>query len=183
MSKNAIRKRILKCRDALSPAAVLSWSAEVTARFLSADAYADATTLALYCAIRSEVRTAEIFTAAQQAGKRLLYPRTVGSSLEFVVVENLQMLVAGRFGIHEPLSGAILPLEEIDLMVLPGVAFDQKGIRLGYGLGCYDRVLAPPTRPTLVGLAYDFQIVPSLPQEEHDIPVDFVVTEGKILSI
>lgn len=183
MSKNAIRKRILSRRDALSPAAIASLSEEVADRLLATDSYAAATTLALYCAIRSEVATAKIFAAALQAGKLVLYPRTVGETLEFVAVESLEALDASRFGIFEPLFGTPVPLAQINLIVLPGVAFDEKGIRLGYGLGCYDRVLAAPTRPTLVGLAYDFQVVPTLPREEHDIPVNFIVTERKILSI
>ena len=158
-------------------------SQEVAAQFLASLPYAAASTLALYCSIRSEVATAGIFVAALQAGKRILYPRTVGTTLEFVAVESLETLEASRFGICEPLSGEAFPLAAIDLLVLPGVAFDEKGIRLGYGLGCYDRALAEVERPTLVGLAYDFQVVATLPREEHDIPVDFVVTERKILSM
>lgn len=183
MSKHSIRKRILSRRDALSLANIASLSEEIAARFLATDSFAAASTLALYSAIRSEVTTAKIFTAAIGAGKRVLYPRTVGETLEFVGVESLDALVSSRFGVYEPLSGASTPLAEIDLIVLPGVAFDQNGIRLGYGLGCYDRVLAESVPPTLVGLAYDFQIVPSLPREEHDIPVHIVVTERDLLFI
>jgi 5-formyltetrahydrofolate cyclo-ligase len=183
MSKNAIRKRILSRRDALSTLAISSLSQEVAGQFLASAAYAAASTLALYCSIRSEVATSDIFAAAQLAGKRVLYPRTVGTTLEFIAVETLEMLEASRFGICEPRSGAAVPLAKIDLLVLPGVAFDEKGIRLGYGLGCYDRALAVIGRPTLVGLAYDFQVVASLPREEHDIPVDIIVTEKKILSM
>jgi len=183
MSKNAIRKRILNQRDALSALEIASLSQEVAGQFLSSAAYAAASTLALYCSIRSEVATSAIFAAALQAGKRVLFPRTVGSTLEFVTVETLEALVASRFGICEPRSGEAVPLVKIDLVVLPGVAFDEKGIRLGYGLGCYDRALAEVERPTLVGLAYDFQVVASLPREKHDIPVDFVVTERKTLSM
>jgi 5-formyltetrahydrofolate cyclo-ligase len=183
MSKNVIRKRILSRRDALSAPEIASLSQEVVAQFLSSPAYAAASTLALYCSIRSEVATSGIFAAAFQAGKRILYPRTVGTTLEFIAVETLAALEASRFGICEPRSGEVCPLAKIDLLVLPGVAFDAKGIRLGYGLGCYDRALAAVGRPTLVGLAYDFQVVASLPKEEHDIPVDFVVTERKILSM
>lgn len=183
MSKNAIRKRILSRRDALSTPEIASLSQEVAAQFLASSAYAAATTLVLYCSIRSEVATAGIFTAALQAGKRVLYPRTVGTTLEFVAVETLETLEVSRFGICEPRSGEAVSLAKIDLIVLPGVAFDEKGIRLGYGLGCYDRALAAVERPTLVGLAYDFQVVAALPREEHDIPVDFVVTERTILSM
>lgn len=183
MSKNAIRKRILSRRDALSAAEITSLSQEVAAQFLSSLPYAAASTLALYCSIRSEVATSGIFAAALRAGKRVLYPRTVGTTLEFVAVETLEALEESRFGICEPRSGEAFPLAAIDLIVLPGVAFDEKGIRLGYGLGCYDRALAEVGQPTLVGLAYDFQIVALLPREEHDIPVDFVVTERKILSM
>ncbi len=74
-------------------------------------------------------------------------------------------------------------MAKIDLIVLPGVAFDDNGIRLGYGLGCYDRALSEGGRSVLVGLAYDFQVVAALPQEEHDVPVDFIVTERRILSM
>lgn len=182
MSKNAIRKRILSQRDALSPLEIASLSQQIAAEFLSSAVYAAASTLALYCSIRSEVVTSGIFAAAVEAGKCVLYPRTVGTTLEFVAVETLESLVASRFGICEPTSGEKLPLSKIDLLVLPGVAFDKQGIRLGYGLGCYDRALAAEGRPTLVGLAYDFQVVASLPREKHDIPVDIVVTERKILS-
>ena len=183
MSKNAIRKRILSRRDALSPLEIASLSQEVATQFLASAAYVAASTLALYCSIRSEVATSGIFAAAVQAGKRVLYPRTVGTTLEFVSVESLEALVASRFGICEPQSGEAFPLTAIDLLVLPGVAFDAKGIRLGYGLGCYDRALAEAGRPILAGLAYDFQVVAALPREEHDIPVDFVVTERTILSM
>lgn len=167
----------------LSALEIASLSHEVAGQFLSSAAYAAASTLVLYSSIRSEVATSGIYAAAVGAGKRVLYPRTVGTTLEFVVVESLGALEARRFGICEPRSGEIYPLAKIDLLVLPGVAFDEKGIRLGYGLGCYDRALATVERPTLVGLAYDFQVIASLPSEEHDIPVDFVVTERKILSM
>ena len=183
MSKNAIRKRLLSRRDALSAPEIASLSQEVAAQFLASAAYAAASTLALYCSIRSEVATSGIFTAAVQAGKRVLYPRTVDTTLEFIAVETLAALKASRFGICEPRSGVAVPLAKIDLIVLPGVAFDEKGVRLGYGLGCYDRALAVIGRPTLVGLAYDFQVLAALPREEHDIPVDMVVTERKILSM
>ncbi|MDZ4186359.1 MAG: 5-formyltetrahydrofolate cyclo-ligase [Desulfuromonadales bacterium] len=183
MSKNAIRKRILSRRDTLSPLQVASLSREVAGQFLTCGPYVAASTLVLYASIRSEVATLGIFAAAIEAGKRVLYPRTVGTTLEFVAIESLEALEAGRFGICEPGSGESIPLAEIDLIVLPGVAFDEQGIRLGYGFGCYDRALAAVERPTLVGLAYDFQIVPSLPRETHDVPVDFLVTERRILSM
>jgi 5-formyltetrahydrofolate cyclo-ligase len=183
LSKNAIRKRILARRDALTPTEVVSLSQEVAGHFLTSVTYAAASTLVLYSSIRSEVATFEIFAAAAEVGKRVLYPRTVGTTLEFVAIESLEALAASRFGICEPRSGEAIPLAEIDLLVLPGVAFDEQGIRLGYGLGCYDRALAAVERPTLVGLAYDFQLVPSLPREPHDVPVDFVVTETRILSM
>lgn len=183
MSKDAIRKRILNCRDALSPLEIASLSEAVAAQFLASPAYSAAATVALYSSIRSEVVTSGIFAAACKSGRQLVYPRTVASVLEFVEVQSLDVLEETRFGILEPLRGEALPLSAIDLIVLPGVAFDVNGIRLGYGLGCYDRALAVKERPTLVGLAYDFQVMPSLPQEEHDIPVDLVVTERRILSM
>lgn len=183
MSKSAIRQRILSRRDALPEAEISRLSREIAMRFLAMRAYIEASTVALYSDIRSEVMTTDLFAAAIQAGKRVLYPRTIGSALEFVAVEDLETLVASRFGVREPSAGEVIPLSQIDLIVLPGVAFDAVGIRLGYGLGCYDRALAERGRSILAGLAFDFQVVPSLPREEHDIPVDIVVTEREILSM
>lgn len=183
MSKHTIRKRVLNQRDELSLNEIASFSEQIGARFLATTAFSAAMTLVLYSAIRSEVATVGIFAAALQAGKRVLYPRTVGETLEFVAVTDLDSLVAGRFGICEPLCGPVVPLAQIDLIVLPGVAFDQSGIRLGYGLGCYDRTLTEQSMPTLVGLAYDFQVISSLPRERHDVPVDFIVTERRVLTI
>lgn len=183
MSKSKIRQEILLRRDALSPLEVEFLSAAVVTQFLASTVYSAASTLALYSSHRSEVATSGIFAAAVQDGKRILYPRTVGAVLEFIAVESQDALKEGRFGIREPEQGEAFPLSEIDLIVLPGVAFDLDGLRLGYGLGCYDRALAAGGGATLVGLAYDFQIVPSLPREDHDVPVNFVVSERGILSM
>lgn len=114
-------------------------------------------------------------------------PYCVGPDLHIFRLESMADLVPGAFGILEPTeelrnnanrNGSI---SDIDAVIVPGVAFDQQGGRLGYGKGFYDRLLqnARPTTP-LIGLAFDSQIVPSIPMEPHDIPMDFVVTESQI---
>lgn len=183
MPKSSIRRAMLTRRDAMLPAAVAALSETIAVRLAALDAFTSAATVALYRSARSEVATAEIFAVAQSAGKRVVYPRMHGDTLEFVAVEDPATMTAGRYGIFEPACGPVLPLSSVDLVVLPGVAFDRRGIRLGYGKGCYDRALAVAAWPTLVGLAYDFQLVETLPAEGHDIPVDIIVTEKETLHL
>lgn len=183
MPKNSIRRDLLRCRDTLTPANVALLSDLITARLTVHAAFVAAKTVALYRSVRTEVSTANLHEAARAAGKRVTYPRMLGDTLEFVIVDDPATMSAGRYGIFEPATGAVLPVKDMDLIVLPGVAFDRRGIRLGYGKGCYDRALADQDWPTLVGLAYDFQLVETLPAESYDIPVDIIVTEKETLHL
>ncbi len=113
-------------------------------------------------------------------GKRVVFPRVSGDLLEFVAVDPSTAFQPGTWGVAEPVAGTGVAVEEIDLMVLPGVAFDLRCFRLGWGKGYYDRVLANHSGVCL-GLAYDFQLLPELPVREGERPLDFVVSEERVL--
>jgi 5-formyltetrahydrofolate cyclo-ligase len=158
----------------------LSHAAQV--RLLETPEFAEAATLGLYSSVFNEVSTEELFHAARRLGKRVVYPRVCGELLEFVEVIRQSELKPGSFGILEPSGAEVVPTAALDLLLVPGVAFDQKGYRLGYGKGFYDRSLHKvDRRPGLVGLCFDFQLVAELPVETHDIGMDMLVTEARTL--
>ena len=183
MPKRSIRETLLQQRRHLSLDTCLAKSLQAQARLMTSKEFTAAAIIALYQPVFNEVFTEAIFHGSRQAGKVVVYPRVRGTALEFVRVDELAGLVPGRFGILEPVGTELVAVAAIDLMVVPGVAFDLGGHRLGYGKGFYDRALhAQPLRGVLVGLAFDFQIVPELPAEGHDIPMDLLVTEERIIQ-
>ncbi len=104
------------------------------------------------------------------------------AELEFVRVDSRADLAHGAFGVMEPSGRDLVAPAQLDLVVVPGVAFDRSGYRLGYGKGFYDRALHDTTAKTVhVGLSYEFQLVGALPAEKHDIGMDLIVTEEHIL--
>jgi len=151
---------------------------------LSLEEYAGAECIALYAAARNETDTTEILEAAFRAGKRVLYPAVCGEHMVFRQVEGLASLEQGCFGILEPCpTGVDHNADEADLIVVPGVAFDLSGHRIGYGKGFYDRFLQHPGRKAhLVGLCHDFQIIDgNIPAEEHDIRMETIASDRRVI--
>jgi len=182
MKKQKLRKQILAQRLALGSAAYQQKSRLAQDRLIAASCFRHADRLALYSPIRREVATELLFQAARSAGKQIYYPRVVGETLTFVEVLSCADLQPGAFGVAEPLGDTSASVAELDLIVVPGVAFSLDGFRLGYGRGFYDRELVqkPPSTVT-VGLCFDLQIVEQLPREEHDQQLDCLVTETKFI--
>lgn len=180
MPKRSIRDELLARRHHLAVDTCLSRSLAAQRRLLSTREFAAAAVVALYSPVRNEVFTEEIFTVARSSGKTVAYPRVRGLLLEFVEVTERQELVAGAFGILEPGGTQVVPLAALELIVVPGVAFDLAGHRLGYGKGYYDRYLHE-RKGQLVGLCFDFQLVEWLPAEAHDVRMNMVVTEEQTL--
>ena len=104
----------------------------------------------------------------------LAYPRCQGNRLLFFAVSRLSELRPGKFGIREPDSKQ--SVQHLDTIVLPGLAFTQTGVRMGHGAGFYDRFLKEaPVETVKIGVCFDFQVIPNIPREEHDINVDLLV--------
>lgn len=155
----------------------------VQKNFLESVVFKTARVLALYSPVHNEVVTAGIAAAALKAGKKICYPRVDGRLLQFGEVSSPEELQSGQYGIPEPVVAADNLNLAIDVVLVPGVAFDHQGHRLGYGHGFYDRFLMTVAADTLaVGLCYDFQICDKLPREPHDQRLDWLVTESSIIS-
>lgn len=146
--------------------------------------YAAARSVALYTAFRSEVPTTGLLRQALSVGKEVLLPAVVGHGLVFRRIRCETDLLPGRYGILEP-DGSC-PQQEpdsIDLFVIPGVAFDLSGHRVGYGRGYYDRALHRyESGGKLIGVCYDFQLVDVIAGEPHDVIMDRVITERRIVT-
>lgn len=183
MPKRAHRAAVLARRRELTPSQVVSLSLALQRRFLELPEYQSAGELALYAPIQGEVGTAEVAAAALAAGKKLLYPAVVGDDLKFCRVGALSELTPGRFGILEPCGPGCDPAGA-DLLVVPGVAFDMEGRRIGYGKGYYDRALHRlEGSGKLVAFCYDFQLLQEIVGEPHDVTMDLIVTESRVVRV
>ncbi len=135
-----------------------------------------ASCIALYHALPGEVQTAAFIDKWYQK-KRLLLPLVDGDDLRMFQYDGPESVQTGAFGILEPKAdGTEVKPEAIDLMIVPGVAFDRNHNRMGRGRGFYDRLLSSVTSPK-IGLCYEFQMVPEIPTEPFDIKMDYIVTE------
>ncbi|MGD9608889.1 MAG: 5-formyltetrahydrofolate cyclo-ligase [Desulfovibrionaceae bacterium] len=182
--KAALRATMLTRRQALSAEAVAAASAAVTARVLALPQWGSAREILAYLPVRGEVDTRELVTRAIREGRRLLAPRCRENAPGLVDLGCLTCLedaFPGRFGIPEPAADRCQPPEAFapDLILVPGVAFDPAGTRLGFGGGYYDRLLALPMAAgaTVVGLCHAFQFVDHLPAAAWDKPMHIVITE------
>ena len=182
MNKDEIRIQMKSARRGMSETQKKEKSLAVQRAILSLAEYAEAGCIMLYSPIGSEVETAWIAERALADGKRVLYPVTDEASGKMTAVEvtNNSEFVRGGFGISEPRGEKYTG--KIDLIIVPGVAFDREGTRLGFGKGCYDRFLAD-TNVIRVGVCYDLQLTDSLPTEKHDARMDMIVTENEIIRI
>jgi len=152
-------------------------------RLFKTPEFQSAKTVMLYCSFDGEVETHDMLKQAKKMGKDVAVPVTVRAEKKIIpsLVENIEEeLTEGPYGIQQPKkeSQKFVPHNRLDLVVVPGVAFDRRNNRLGRGEGYYDRFLKllPSTTPT-IGLAFDFQLVDTLPElEAHDMPVSLVLT-------
>jgi len=185
--KNEIRKSVLRARTALSPAEVTEKSALVIEKVLLMKEYLQAGTIMVYLDFRNEVQTGHLVQHSLSAGKRVTVPVTDVANHKLIpsLLQNYpDDLQPGTWGILEPKPDCLRSVNpaEIDLVFVPGVAFDLSGNRVGYGGGFYDRFLLQ-TRPHTfyIALAFELQIKPYVYPDEHDIPVHWIVTENRLI--
>lgn len=182
--KRALRAELIQVRARLSKDERSERSRLVAARAAAVPELMAARIVALYAPLNTEVDPGEIARQLVAAGARVAWPKVPASGrvLEFASCE-YTALVRGPLGALEPPPGARpVELHQLEAVLMPGVAFSVDGLRLGRGGGYYDATLkqVPPTA-LRVGLGFDVQIVPSLPREPHDVPLDLVVTEARTL--
>jgi 5-formyltetrahydrofolate cyclo-ligase len=185
VSKNALRRRTAAARDALSPQEIEAKSRAIMDRLFVLEAFDAARVVALFASFRSEVRTGPMIAAALEEGKWVCLPRvTRGKRLRFYLVTDLARdLEPGCWGIPEPpTSLSQADPARVEAVVVPGLAFDPRGYRAGYGGGCYDRALRELPRAARIGLAFDCQLVERVPEAAHDLPVQWIITESQTIE-
>ena len=184
-SKTALRVALLSQRNSLSKEKAGAWSRSLQARLLETSLYRSAKAIALYSPVQNEAATEELRDHSLRNGKTVVYPRLLSNhSLELVKIESATELVPGKSGIPEPIGDKVLSHGEVDLLlIVPGVAFDPKGNRLGRGQAWYDRVIRQwGSRATPVGLAYEFQIIDRVPVDSWDEKVLFISTQERFID-
>ena len=187
-TKQAIRKKVIKLRDAIPPEVKKAGDRMIQERVFGLAEYRNAGTVMLFASFRTEVDTIPIIADALMQGKRVVLPKVDGAKKELRLysIRSVDELIPGYMGIPEPgvVEGREVAPEELELIVMPGVAFDERGGRLGYGGGYYDRLIAGLRhRPPLVAVAYEEQVVREVPVADHDIRVDRIVTDRRVITV
>ena len=175
MDKTALRKQIREKKRAMTPQQIENASRDLGRQFAASSLYREAKTIYGYLPYNQEVRTVPMLEQALRDGKRVAVPKCYGDEMRFIYMEDLTRVEKGYAGIPEPVADEPVAEDKTALVLMPGLAFDPQGHRIGYGGGFYDKFLAmEPEHPTLA-LCYDFQMLPRLETEEFDIPVDRVI--------
>jgi 5-formyltetrahydrofolate cyclo-ligase len=175
---------VCKKRDGMGGDDVESFSCAIAERVLSLDEVKRAEVVMSYFPVKNEVDTRSLIIDLLKSGKRVALPVTNKDTLEIVAAEvgDISSLSAGAFGIPEPTPPLkVIGKDDIDVIIVPAVAFDRNGNRVGYGHGYYDRFLKG-ARAKIIGIAYEFQIVDNIEPEPHDIKADVIITNNEIID-
>ena len=183
LGKKEIRAEVKKRRREADEETLHEKSLQILERFRQLSAYKDASLLLAYVDAKREVETRLLMRCAWDDGKKVAAPRVDGDGImHFYYLRSLKDLEPGAFGIMEPRADCRICEPEEGLLLMPGLAFDEQGHRVGYGGGYYDRYLEKHPHLIHIALAFEFQIFPEVPSEKHDICPDLIVTENRILG-
>lgn len=175
MNKQELRRTIRERKRAMTEEEIVERSNALAEKFYHTPAYQAAATIYGYLPYNQEVRIVPMLQRALDEGKRVAVPKVYGEEMRFIYLEDLTQVSKGYAGIPEPIADAPVAEDKQALVLMPGLAFDPQGHRIGYGGGFYDKFLAKePHHPTLA-LCYEFQMQAHLDTEEFDIPVDTVL--------
>ncbi|HJR18599.1 MAG TPA: 5-formyltetrahydrofolate cyclo-ligase [Actinomycetota bacterium] len=180
--KASLRRLVLTRRSKIPAAERDAAANEVAARVSALDEVSRAKNVLGFASFGTELPTDAVMAAILTAGKRLLLPYVDGEHLRAAEVRSVEDLAPGYRGIREPVARVPVDLAEAGVVLVPGVAFDERGNRLGYGGGFYDGLLSEiTTRIPRIGVCFDLQVVDDVPAADHDQPVDLVVTERRLI--
>ena len=189
VTKRELRKQIFQRRDRLSAEEIREYSRQIARRLYGLPEYRESRVIMFFLSFRSEVDTRSMVEESLARGKEVLVPKALPDSREMIASRLLDCredLAPGAYGIPEPKESALRVVDplQIDLLIVPGVAFSEDGRRLGYGGGYYDRFFGR-LRPgvPLLALAFELQIVPEVPVQPWDRPVDLIVTEKRVIRV
>jgi len=184
--KEDLRRRIMKKRSVASTSELMEKSAKIKHRIFEMDLFRNAQTILFYVSYDNEVFTHDMIKESMSMGKTVVAPKSIPKDITLILskLADWNDLEVGEYDILEPKQDTIkeIPAESIDLILVPGVVFDIHGNRIGHGKGYYDRLLNYTQNIPHVGLAFEIQIVDAVLTEEHDLPVDIIVTEERIIE-
>ena len=176
MTKQEIRAQVRAKKRAMTEAEIVAASARLGEKFRACEAYRNARSIYFYLPYNQEVRTEPMIDGALADGKRVAVPKCYGDEMKFLWLESMDDVKPGYCNIPEPVYDEPVADDTTALVLMPGLAFDPQGHRIGYGGGFYDKFLeAEPNHPT-VALCYGFQMFDHLEVDAHDIPVDTVLS-------
>ena len=175
MNKKELRSVIRAQKRAMTEEMIVQKSEDLARQFLETEQYRSARSIYGYLPYNQEVRTVAMLEQALRDGKKVAVPKCYDDEMRFIWMEDLSQVEKGYAGIPEPIADGPVADDETALVLMPGMAFDKEGHRIGYGGGFYDKFLAKETNHPTLALCYDFQMVEHLETEEFDIPVDRVI--------
>ena len=185
--KKSLRDVLLKKRDSIKPEEKKAKEAAIKKRLLALVDFKKAKSILFYASFRSEVNTISCIQYALKQKKKIALPLVDEKKrkLRLYKIKDVSELVAGYMGIPEPgiTRGREVDIKDIDAVLVPGAGFDAKGNRLGYGFGYYDKLLSKSKRHiTAIALAFEEQIVQKVPNEKHDIKIDKIITDERVIN-
>jgi len=183
MPKRILRQVMLARRRDISAEEARKSGLVIQQSFLASSEFVNSDVVGLYAPVHKEVDTSKVLTALLASSRAALYPCVNGDVLEFRRVVSPDRMRTGPFGILEPDSSCeIIDPDRADLIVVPGIAFDVTGKRIGYGRGYYDRALHHlEGSGKLVGFCYECQLVEAIAGEPHDVTMDLLITEKRVI--
>lgn len=180
--KKTIRKQYKSIRNNMAPGQVKELSERICANVIASPQFLEAERIFAYYPLENEVDVRKIVREAWRQGKQVAFPRVSGEEMFYFEASDFLKLHPGTFGVMEPVE--TYPVEwESGLMLVPGVAFDRKGNRMGFGKGYYDRYLSEHPGCTRMGIAYECQVGDQIPAEETDMPLHYLATEQGITDM
>jgi len=186
-NKKTLRQETLLKRDAIPENIKQEKDAAIRQRLIGLPEFTKAKTILFYASFRSEADTMELIKTALSEGKRVALPKVDKKDRRLLLyeIEDIRELAQGYMGILEPSASKerLTGLDDMDLIIIPGAAFDASGNRLGYGAGFYDRLLAEiKDKIPVIAPAYEEQIVENIPSEPHDVKVSKIVTDKRVIE-
>jgi len=182
LEKKLIRKEYRDKRNELTNVQVKEWSETICTHLMATELFQQAEVIYFYYPLGNEVNLLEAAQTALDVGKCIGFPRIEGDLMQFYKIESLEEFQEGCFHVMEPTSDVVLKAEK-PLILVPGLVFDSRKNRMGYGKGYYDRYTADVPQAIKVGIAYELQVVDKIPVNSFDIPMDYVITESGIWTI
>ncbi|WP_243290559.1 5-formyltetrahydrofolate cyclo-ligase [Bacillus sp. FJAT-47783] len=180
MEKKRLRQQMKETLTQIDGDTYDEWCQNISQILVATDMWNHARTIAITLSRGREINTFPIIEHAWNEGKQVVVPKCYPNEkrMEFRVIQSLHELEIVYFGLQEPIIEKTVPcqIDEIDLIIVPGIVFDVSGYRIGYGGGYYDRYLENFKNRT-ISLAFSLQVIPFVPREDHDIPVQYIITE------